>query len=272
MTWNLEGILCSGRELALLNLLTANDVDIRIITEADIPASSHKDFNVEGYHSYLPHPSNLLKAAKYRIVTLVRSALATSTKIWLNLMHMVVQLVWIQLDLAQGTLHQGTRRPLGTRVLIGGLYREWSDLALETTALSKVREQLQAASAEVDNVVLAGDVNLDTDRRFDVRYRCRCLMLAHDNAVADANMRYLEMGIKYRSHGRHVREDGKAREYESILDHMCVSWDLVATINVLTDTTTDHFPLLASVSIDKLTPSNKSIEQRIFKKLSPRSP
>jgi hypothetical protein len=119
-------------------------------------------------------------------------------------------------------------------------------------ALSKVREQLQAASAEVDNIVLAGNVNLD-----------------HDNAVADANMRYLETGITYRSHGRHVREDGKAREYESILNHMCVCKDLVATIKVLTDPTTDHFPLLASVSINKLTPSNKFIEQRNFKKLSP---
>jgi hypothetical protein len=71
-------------------------------------------------------------------------------------------------------------------------------------------------------------------------------MLVHDNAVADANaladanMRYLETGITYRSHGRHVREDGEAREQESILDHICVSKDLVATVNVLTDTTTDR--------------------------------
>jgi hypothetical protein len=48
---------------------------------------------------------------------------------------------------------------------------------------------LQAASAEVDNVILAGNVNLDTARRFDLRYRRRCLLLAHDNAVTDANMR-----------------------------------------------------------------------------------
>jgi endonuclease/exonuclease/phosphatase family metal-dependent hydrolase len=131
---------------------------------------------------------------------------------------------------------------------------------------------LQAASAQVDNVVLAGDVNVDTARRYNVRYRCRCLMLAHDNAVADANMRYLETGITYRSHGQHVREEGKAREHESILNHICVSKDLVATINVLTDTTTDHFPLLASLSVAKSTTSNKSIERRNFKKLSPRSP
>jgi hypothetical protein len=77
MTRNLEGILCSGRELALLNLLTANDVNIGIITEAEIPAIRHGDFNVEGYLSYLPHPSHLLKLAKYRIVTLVRTLLAT---------------------------------------------------------------------------------------------------------------------------------------------------------------------------------------------------
>jgi hypothetical protein len=128
-------------------------------------------------------------------------------------------------------------------------------------------EQLQAASAETDNIVLAGDVNLDTARRLNVRYRRRCLMLAHNTAVAEANMRYLETGITYRSHGRHVRKDGKAREYESILNHMCVSKDLMATINVINNNTTNHYLLLASVMIDMLPPANKSIKQRNFKKV-----
>jgi hypothetical protein len=176
MTWNSEGILCSGRELALLNLLTDNYVDISIITEAEIPSSSHGNYNVKGF-SYLPHPSNLLKADKYSVVTLVRSAYATSTKILLYLMHALVQSVWIQLDISQGTC-QGTWGLPVTRVLIGGLYREWSNLVLETTALSKVREQLQSASAEADKVVLAGDVNLNTARSLNVRFRRRCLMLA----------------------------------------------------------------------------------------------
>jgi hypothetical protein len=141
------------------------------------------------------------------------------------------------------------------------------DLVLKTTALSKVREQFQAASAETDNVVLAGGVNLDTARRLDVRYRRRCLMLTHNTAVAEANMRYLETGIMYRSHGRHVREDSEARKHEFILDPMCVPEDLVATVNVINNNTTDHYPLLASVMIDMLPPSNKSIEQRNFKKV-----
>jgi hypothetical protein len=64
MTWNSEGILCSGRELALSNLLVANDVNVMIITEAKIPAGSQGDFNVEGYTSFLPYASSLLKTAK----------------------------------------------------------------------------------------------------------------------------------------------------------------------------------------------------------------
>jgi hypothetical protein len=80
-------------------------------------------------------------------------------------------------------------------------YREWSDLARELTALSKVREQRQAAAAEVDNVIFVGDIYLDTARRSNVRYGRRCLMLVHNNAVADSNMRYLDTGVTYYSHG-----------------------------------------------------------------------
>jgi hypothetical protein len=87
-------------------------------------------------------------------------------------------LVWIQLDM-HGTPHPGTCGPPGTCVLVCGLYREWSDLAREMVALSKVREQLQAAAAEEDNVVFAGNIHLVTARRYDVRYGHRCLMLAH---------------------------------------------------------------------------------------------
>jgi hypothetical protein len=66
----------------------------------------------------------------------------------------------------------------------------------------------------VDNIIFAGDINLNTARRSNVRYGRRCLMLAHDNAVADTNMRYLETGVTYRSHGQHMREDGEVRGHK----------------------------------------------------------
>jgi hypothetical protein len=82
MTWNAEGILSKGRELALLSLLNDNDIDVGIITETEIPTSRHGDFNVEGYHTFLPvGPSDKLKTAKYRMMVVVRSQLLAITKI-----------------------------------------------------------------------------------------------------------------------------------------------------------------------------------------------
>jgi hypothetical protein len=135
------------------------------------------------------------------------------------------------------------------------------------TALSKVRDQLQVAAAEVDNVIFAGDINLDTARRSKVRYGRRCLMLVHDNAVAESNMRYLETGVTYRSHGQHVREDGEVKGHESVLHHICITRDMEATVRVLSDATTDHSPVVASVSVKRVAPTTKSINRRNFKAL-----
>jgi hypothetical protein len=210
MTWNAEGILSSGRELALLNLLNDNDVDVGIITETDIRTSNH------GHLNAVTH-SELLKTAKYRLMVVVRSEMAALTNIRHNLMHPTLQMIWVQVV-------------LGNRFLVGGLYREWSDLPREYTALTRIKDQLQAAASEVDNIVFAGVVNLDSARRCNTRYGRSCLMLAHDNAVVEANMRYLTMGVTYRSHGLHKREDGEVRGHESVLNHVCVTKDLQAKV------------------------------------------
>jgi hypothetical protein len=81
----------------------------------------------------------------------------------------------------------------------------------EYAALTRIKDQIQAAASEVDNIVFAGYVNLDTARRGDKRYVRRCLLLTHDNAIAEANMRYLTTGVTYRLHGLHKKEDGEAR-------------------------------------------------------------
>jgi hypothetical protein len=166
LKWNAEGILSSGRELALLSLLNDNDINVGIITETEIPTSSHGDFNVEGYHTFLHvNHSDKLKMAKYRVMVVVRSELAALTIIGPNLIHPAVQSIWIELD-------------LGNRFLVGSLYREWSNLPQEYAALNRVKDQIEAATAEVDNIVFAGDINLDVARVIDKKYGRRCLLLA----------------------------------------------------------------------------------------------
>jgi hypothetical protein len=85
-------------------------------------------------------------------------------------------------------------------------------------------------------------------------------MLVHDNAVADSDMRYLKTGVTYRSHGQHVREDGEARGHKSVLNHICVTKDLEATVSVLSDATTDQSPVVTSVSVNRVAPTTKSIK------------
>jgi hypothetical protein len=139
--------------------------------------------------------------------------------------------------------------------------------AREYTALARVRNQLQAAATEFDNIIFAGDVNLDTARRCNMRYGRRCLMLAHDNAVAEANMRYLTTGVTYRSYGQHKREDGEVRGHELVLDHVCVTKDLEATVSMLPDATTDHSPVVAAVTVNRVAPTTRSMKRRNFKAL-----
>jgi hypothetical protein len=180
--------------------------------------------------------------------------LAALTKICHDLMHSAVQSIWIQLD-------------LGNRFLVGGFYREWSDLPQEYAALNRVKDQIEAAAAKVGNIVLAGNVNLDMSRRLEKKYGVRCLLLAHDNAIAEANMRYLMTGVTYRSHGLHEREDREARVHESVLNHVCVTRDLEAKMAVITNSTTNHFPLVASIKVNRVAPTLKNMERRNFKAL-----
>jgi hypothetical protein len=89
-----------GRELALLSLLNDNDSDVGIITETEIPTSSHGDFNVKGCHTFLlVNHSDKLKTAKYRVMVVVRSELAALTIICPDVMHPAVQSIWIELNL-----------------------------------------------------------------------------------------------------------------------------------------------------------------------------
>jgi endonuclease/exonuclease/phosphatase family metal-dependent hydrolase len=81
----------------------------------------------------------------------------------------------------------------------------------------------------------------------------------HDNAVAESNMRCLETGVTCRSHGQHVREDREVRGHESVLDHIYMTKDLEATLSVLSDATTDHSPVVAAVSVNRVAPTTKSM-------------
>jgi hypothetical protein len=80
-------------------------------------------------------------------------------------------------------------------------------------------------------------------------------------------MRYLTTGVTYRLQGLHKREDGEARGHKSVLDYVCVTRDLWATVSVLTNSTTDHFPAVATIKVNRVTTTQKTLKRRNFKAL-----
>jgi hypothetical protein len=65
MTWNASRPLSSGRELALLHLLTSLDVDVATVTECEIPETV-KDFALAGYTTFFPKvPEGKSKTSHY---------------------------------------------------------------------------------------------------------------------------------------------------------------------------------------------------------------
>jgi hypothetical protein len=52
-----------------------------------------------------------------------------------------------------------------------------------------------------------------------------------------------------------------------VLDHVCMTRDLKAMVAVLTDSTTDHFPVVASIKINKVAPTLKTMKRRNFEAL-----
>jgi Cu/Zn superoxide dismutase len=61
---------------------------------------------------------------------------------------------------------------------------------------------------------------------------------------------------------RPAHEGGwRSEGHESVLENICVTKDLEATVSVLSDATTDHSPVVASVLV------NRSIDRRNFKAL-----
>jgi hypothetical protein len=116
LTWNAANLARGTKELALSHLLVSNNVDVAVITETELPAPSAVVFSINGYTTYLPL---VLPGAKTRVLTLVKSNLAmqASAKLCLDLMSSSVQSVWIQLSL-----------PKLKRLVIGGVYRQWSSV------------------------------------------------------------------------------------------------------------------------------------------------
>jgi exonuclease III len=122
MTWNANGLLSGGRELALAYLLQNNNVDVMVVTKTKIPDKS-APFASTGYVTFFP----LVRAKeKTHTVMLVRASIATQAGVQVrpDLMKIATcQTVWVTLSahtrLGQITWRRHHRRNIQVDVVYG---------------------------------------------------------------------------------------------------------------------------------------------------------
>jgi hypothetical protein len=208
MTWIASNLTHGGRELALVNLLTSNRVDVMVVTETELPVLLAPLFAVPGYTAFLSSQSKYLD--KHRVMTLVKSSLAVSANARIceecelsrtdrisddGPTRPSTQTVWVCLDLKDGIRKRKT-------VVVGGAYREWGGSTKDQEEVVSVYgAQMLAATLLTQHVVVLGDFNLDWHRSQDSGYGPRPLLLDLGDVTKTAGLRHLATAATFQSHG-----------------------------------------------------------------------
>jgi exonuclease III len=300
MTWNASNLTRGSKELALLNLLRDNSIDVAVVTETEVP-EAHGAFDVSGYVSFLPLIGT---GGKFRVIVYVRADVATASNARLNVGNMSTeqQTVWLCLDRQPPRLG---RREIGAMV-IGGTYRQWrsdtgnSGMTMERTHMESFLEQVKAAAEAHKSVLVLGDLNLDSHRGEDPCYGRSDLLRQLQNGMNTAGYKYHTSLPTYRSHGSFIvrplppqplsvtsalwgaastvaatltgmRAAPAARAARlACLDHV-YSAGLNVDVSVLEDSSTDHFPVIATIRAcdngEDCKPALKQILRRDFKRI-----
>ena len=227
MTWNARGL--SSKENSLGHLLVTHEVDVAIITEAELSVSLAPNYALSGFTTFLPL---VKKGEKTRVVALVRSSLAISANARLrhDIMSTPVQTVWLDL-----------RLPRGGSLVIGGVYRQWLDLPDQREHLDVICAQAVAASKVAKSVIVLGDFNLDQHRPDDTSYRYRSMLGILNEEMAAAGLEYAPTSPTWRSDRLY---DGSHKT--SCIDHIFFKGN-VSNVSVLPDAISDHRAVVARV-------------------------
>lgn len=226
--------------LSLSHILSSNHVDISFITETDLPTEDAMTFAIDDYTTFTPIVS---PTSKTRLIALVKKELAVHThaKLREDLMTVPGLSIWLELCLAKNK-----------RILLAGVYRPWSGLKQERLELEGLIGQIEAGSLDCKKVIILGDFNLDSLRVNDPSYGRAAMLDRLHEAVALAGLESHPTGPTWRSHGLF---NGTHRT--SCIDHAYTA-GVEAKVEVLSDATTDHRPLLVRLTEPGLDPRHQS--------------
>ena len=163
-------------------------------------------------------------------------------------MNTEVQTVWIELI-----------RKNSKNILVGGVYREWSDN--QDKDADQILDQFQRATRENIPVIILGDMNLDMKQWSKKDFYCKRIADKWKSALSKAGFKWENMGYTFESHGVFNGERKK-----SALDHIYHTDDKVFTsYRTITNSVSDHFKqILTTIHIKQ--PKVKMEESHILRR------
>ena len=130
-----------------------------------------------------------------------------------------------------------------------GVYRQWALVGTERKGetfekqqLDQLEELVRSISARFTTVYITGDLNFDTARHDDPTY--------YKQALQSRWLAFLEeLGFTYHATGPTFTSDGAFNGIHrtAVLDHMYTRTRSTVNVHVLTDTLSDHKPILAKL-------------------------
>ena len=156
-TWNVRrGLL--KRENEILQLLLAENLNILFLTETDIKRINVCSYKIKGYTTFMQSGEEDSDMDTIRIVALTKEDCDVKIEIRNDLMSASFPSIWLEI--------QDQRL---SKSMIGGLYRQWSNNGIRSTALQVEEieaycEQINRASYPNCRMIITGDVNLDSEK------------------------------------------------------------------------------------------------------------
>jgi hypothetical protein len=233
---------------------------VAVLTETETSHSIAETTNIEGFKAFCPPNSVTGPPGKeVGVILMISNKLAASAKPRPDINgDDTVQTIWIEMG--------------NYDLIIGGIYRRARSSAdLEREEFAQLSNQILKAASTGKIVLLLGDTNIDPNNPKHKKANEAEALLSDLEAV---NMRRLPSSTPtWKSYGRHkvcpclksVACDCPKSHLTSTIDNAYLSLSESASLHVLEDAISDHYPILVNLDI-KMKPKEDTKTKTIYRR------
>ena len=250
MSWN----ICrgTGTHMTEIEAMIRNEsADLIFLLETDQSKENLESIKIRDYKTVVGSPGK--SDGKVRLMAFINNSLPH--KFREDLSSPDASIMWLEIE-----------RSNKKNLLVAGVYREWGyedrshpknrSIIQQKERLEIITKSISTASSEKKEIIMAGDFNLDMKRWNDEAYgEVKKVADLWRNAVSKNGLLYEDLGITY------CHMNGQTK---SALDHIYFSSKIANNCRKLSNSFSDHFPVMVDLEVTKNRPSEE--DQFILKR------